>query len=109
MDAPLRFGVDLGDVYRAEIRSPNGVVRGVYSFLGPDGVPHTIPYSNVGGTSGVDVDVGVDAEHNAAGGYASVPFSQLGIALPPYPYALYGANRVNKPPTSRMVRKRIAI
>ena len=34
--------------FRAETRSPNGVA-GVYSWLKPDGSPHTFSYSNFNG------------------------------------------------------------
>ena len=66
-----RFGVDAGDTYRAEVRHASGEVKGVYSWLKPDGSPHMITY--------------------AAGnqGYRAVPLAQLGVTLPRLPHGLY--------------------
>ena len=75
-----RFGVDLGDSYRAEIRdgpAAGGGVRGVYSFLRPDGTPVTVAYAKAPGPDGV--------YRTVPGGPAALP----GVRLPPFPHSLY--------------------
>ncbi len=41
-----RFGVDTGDSYRAEMRTPGGQVKGVYSWRRPDGTEKIISYAS---------------------------------------------------------------
>jgi hypothetical protein len=37
--------MDPGDSYRAEFRSTSGQIRGIYSWINPDGSPHTLTYN----------------------------------------------------------------
>lgn len=67
------MGTDSGHQFKAELRMANNEVKGVYSYLQPNGSPYTVAY-----TAGVN-------------GYRTMPLAQLGLALPPFPYSLYGA------------------
>lgn len=67
----FRFGVNTGNSYRSEMRQPSGVVKGVYSWLKPDGSPQTIAYAS------------------DANGYRAIPVNQMGLQLPAFPYSLY--------------------
>ncbi|TRY76566.1 hypothetical protein TCAL_00130, partial [Tigriopus californicus] len=70
-DGQVKFGVNTGNSYRSEMRQPTGVVKGVYSWLKPDGSPQTIAYAN------------------DANGYRAIPVNQMGLQLPAFPYSLY--------------------
>ncbi len=77
-DGGVRFGVDLGDSFRAEVRDGGqgqGAVRGVYSYLRPDGAPFTLAYAKAPGAGYRPV----------AGGAAALP----GVSLPAFPRSLY--------------------
>lgn len=70
-DGQVKFGVNTGNSYRSEMRQPSGVVKGVYSWLKPDGSPQTIAYAS------------------DANGYRAIPVNQMGLQLPAFPYSLY--------------------
>jgi len=67
------MGTQSENQFRAEARDANNEVKGVYSWLDALGNEHTVAYN-----SGVN-------------GYQTMPLEKSGIALPPYPYGLYGA------------------
>lgn len=66
----IRMGTDSGDSFRAEKRSAQNEVKGVYSWLDPAGQAHTIAYNS------------------GKNGYRTMPLAQSGIILPPFPYSL---------------------
>lgn len=78
-DGGVRFAVDTSDSYRAEIRTPTGTVKGIYSWLRPDGTSKTVSYSA-----------------NPQLGFRAVPFGQLGVALPPFPHKLNTKNHLEE-------------
>jgi len=67
------MGTQSENQFRAEARDANNEVKGVYSWLDALGNEHTVAYN-----SGIN-------------GYQTMPLEKSGIALPPYPYGLYGA------------------
>ena len=69
------MGTDSGSSYRAEARSSDNEVKGVYSWLDSLGHAHTTAFNS------------------GKNGYQTMPLAKSGIILPPFPYSLYGAPR----------------
>eukprot|EP00095_Tigriopus_kingsejongensis_P010749 snap_masked-scaffold277_size226016-processed-gene-0.12 protein:Tk10749 transcript:snap_masked-scaffold277_size226016-processed-gene-0.12-mRNA-1 annotation:"conserved hypothetical protein" len=76
-DGQVKFGVNTDKSYRSEMRLANGDVKGVYSWLKPDGSPHTLAYAS------------------DANGYRALPLNQMGLQLPTFPFSLYHAGQTN--------------
>jgi hypothetical protein len=74
------MGTKSDDQYKAEARTANNEVRGVYSWLDPRGNPHMVSYN-----SGIN-------------GYQTMPLARSGIPLPQFPYSLYGSPKFPQVP-----------
>ena len=59
--------------FKVESRSAEGEVRGVYSYLQPNGLPHTVAYI---------------ADGHDGKGFRTYPIQAVIPQLPPFPYSL---------------------
>ena len=66
------MGTESEKQYRAEIRSKDNEVKGVYSWVDALGNAHTVAYN-------------ADSKN----GYRTLPIDRAGLQLPNYPYGLY--------------------
>ena len=66
------MGTKSADSFRAEeTKTGQNEVKGVYSWLDPNGSPHLVAFNS------------------GQQGYRTLPLQKAGLALPPFPYGLY--------------------